>query len=390
MESEKQQKDSDSYMEDQSEESSSLQDQVEEEKEEISYRLVKRRYYCYLCQKEYNKMVSAVENLTCDVCNEGFCEIIDKPQSTQLNQGQSIPSDEADEERRRANEQYRIVFDRNQNTHNRLDINNRSTSNIYGEPRNQERSSRQNEEEEKYVGFQQRQHEIQSHQQDQQPRGQYLHDSGVDRAFLRWNPFRGTAGSNFMGQFFSNSPFFAGFPDQRPRQMSAQDRVFRDPFGPSMLNMDQFFGSFIRPFSFGRIFDDDAFLNYGFEEGFNPNVFATNFSQNFRSFNDMDSILQRVVEMTAHQHQERRRPTKQEAIDRIPVVTISDIHCKKTEGSQELEHPLCTVCQENMALGTKAMIMPCGHIFHPDCVLPWLKEHNTCPVCRFELPTESQ
>lgn len=29
--------------------------------------------------------------------------------------------------------------------------------------------------------------------------------------------------------------------------------------------------------------------------------------------------------------------------------------------------------------------MPCGHDFHEDCLLQWVRTHHTCPVCRYEL-----
>ena len=73
-------------------------------------------------------------------------------------------------------------------------------------------------------------------------------------------------------------------------------------------------------------------------------------------------------------------------MDRLPVVKIEEKHCKK-KGSK-LEPPCCTVCCDNIEKGTKGMFMPCGHIYHPDCLKPWLETNNTCPVCRFDLPLE--
>jgi len=50
----------------------------------------------------------------------------------------------------------------------------------------------------------------------------------------------------------------------------------------------------------------------------------------------------------------------------------------------------CPVCKEDFNPSDEVMLVPCGHIFHPDCLQPWLKTNGSCPVCRFSLvPDES-
>jgi len=44
---------------------------------------------------------------------------------------------------------------------------------------------------------------------------------------------------------------------------------------------------------------------------------------------------------------------------------------------------LCAVCLEPPA--TTCARLPCGHVFHHGCVLPWLARQGTCPNCRAAL-----
>lgn len=73
-------------------------------------------------------------------------------------------------------------------------------------------------------------------------------------------------------------------------------------------------------------------------------------------------------------------PASKAAIESMPIVEIDSTHIG-TESH-------CAVCKEAFELGTEVREMPCKHIYHSDCILPWLSLRNSCPVCRHELPSE--
>lgn len=47
----------------------------------------------------------------------------------------------------------------------------------------------------------------------------------------------------------------------------------------------------------------------------------------------------------------------------------------------------CSVCSERLVDGVVLTRLPCGHIYHIGCIVPWLNRACTCPDCRYELPT---
>lgn len=71
-------------------------------------------------------------------------------------------------------------------------------------------------------------------------------------------------------------------------------------------------------------------------------------------------------------------PAAKSAVSMLPTKEI-------TSEDQALA---CAICKDVVSVGEKATKLPCGHAYHGDCIVPWLGSRNTCPVCRFELPTD--
>lgn len=90
--------------------------------------------------------------------------------------------------------------------------------------------------------------------------------------------------------------------------------------------------------------------------------------------------LQELIEQLSMNERRGPPPAPRSAIDAMPTIKITQRHLN-TDAH-------CPVCQEKFELGSKARQMPCDHIYHSDCIVPWLVEHNSCPVCRVELPSQ--
>lgn len=78
------------------------------------------------------------------------------------------------------------------------------------------------------------------------------------------------------------------------------------------------------------------------------------------------------------------KPAAAAAIDALPRCTLGAADVVEANG----EPVTCAVCKDELVSGDTAVRLQCKHLYHPDCIVQWLKTSGTCPVCRFELPKE--
>lgn len=73
-------------------------------------------------------------------------------------------------------------------------------------------------------------------------------------------------------------------------------------------------------------------------------------------------------------------PTSKEAIASLKKLKGSSDNVKNNER--------CSICLESFEEDDDVSRMPCDHIYHENCIVKWLKTNHTCPLCRFQMPTE--
>lgn len=67
------------------------------------------------------------------------------------------------------------------------------------------------------------------------------------------------------------------------------------------------------------------------------------------------------------------------ALDGLSTVTIT--HQQQVDSGGSL---ICPICHDPFTIGDCAKQLPCGHLYHPWCILEWFMRRLSCPVCRDE------
>lgn len=94
----------------------------------------------------------------------------------------------------------------------------------------------------------------------------------------------------------------------------------------------------------------------------------------------IDQLLNQLAEIGPNRYDNAPPPASKSAIESMPTLVIAACHVSNDSH--------CAVCKEAFEIGAEARQMPCKHIYHHGCILPWLSLRNSCPVCRTELPVE--
>ena len=98
------------------------------------------------------------------------------------------------------------------------------------------------------------------------------------------------------------------------------------------------------------------------------------------------SLEERVTQESFHQPNKFKHVSSKDFINSLSVQKVSDEMIK--------EKTTCALCLDELELNEDIIELPCPdkHYFHlkkEECegIYPWLKENNSCPLCRHEFPS---
>lgn len=102
----------------------------------------------------------------------------------------------------------------------------------------------------------------------------------------------------------------------------------------------------------------------------------------------VDLILTEEV-MKVIEEQEREGEQQGGGMARASLSSIMELRQGRELVVEKTTSKRCPICWEGYLEGKSSVIrMQCSHEFHDKCIIEWLLRGNSCPMCRFQLPTD--
>lgn len=95
---------------------------------------------------------------------------------------------------------------------------------------------------------------------------------------------------------------------------------------------------------------------------------------------DTHEILEQQRLEDLPQTDERPTESTESRAQRVDLSLPS--HAITAEQAQAHGDEACPICLEKLLEGQTARTVPCGHMFHADCIEPWTETTRLCPICR--------
>lgn len=97
---------------------------------------------------------------------------------------------------------------------------------------------------------------------------------------------------------------------------------------------------------------------------------------------NMESIINFIMQNDPNRY--GNPPAGKKAMESLEKFEMDPIRLDK----MSKEENSCSVCKDEFEIKQQVIALPCKHYFHEECIIPWFKERNSCPTCRYELPTD--
>ncbi|XP_042483954.1 RING finger protein 44-like [Macadamia integrifolia] len=79
-------------------------------------------------------------------------------------------------------------------------------------------------------------------------------------------------------------------------------------------------------------------------------------------------------------------PASPSSIQALEIKKFDDI---EEDSSSSSSTETCMICMDEYVRGVDVARLPCSHLFHGECIFKWLECKNSCPLCRYVLPSEA-